>query len=391
MKTYEEINKKIANKECVVVTAEEIIELVNKHGQKKVAKEVDVVTTGTFGPMCSSGIYLNFGHSEPPIKMLKAWLNRVPAYCGLAAVDAYIGATELDKNLNLSYGGAHVIEDLVKGKDVRLHAVGYPTDCYPKKEIDTYISLKTVNQAVMFNPRNAYQNYGVATNSSNKTIYTYMGKLLPNFGNANYSTTGELSPLLNDPYYKTIGIGTRIFIGGAQGYVVWEGTQFKSKVSRTDGGVPKQPAGSLGVIGDLKNMNPDYIQAVSIPKYGVSLRVGIGVPIPILNEEVLKFTSVRNRDIYTTVYDYSYPSRDHPILGEVNYEQLRNGFIKIDGKEVPTRSLSNYKKARKVAITLKEWVQKGQFFLQKPLQGFSLNRSVKPLDTKRKGGGTFNE
>ncbi len=385
-KTYDEINKKIANKECVVVNAEEIIELVSKYGEKKVLDEVDVVTTGTFGPMCSSGIYLNFGHSEPPIKIRKAWLNGIPAYCGLAAVDVYFGATELDKNLNLRYGGAHVIEDLIKGKEIHLKAIGFPTDCYPRKKIDTYISLKTVNQAVMFNPRNCYQNYGVATNSSRKTIYTYMGKLLSNFGNANYSTTGELSPLLNDPYYKTIGIGTRILLGGSQGYVVAEGTQFKSKVPRTINGVPKQSAGSLGVIGNLKNIKPEFIQAVTVPKYGVSLSVGIGVPIPILNKEILKYTLVRNRDIYTTIYDYSVPSRNRPVLGEINYEELRKGSIKINRREVPTRALSNYKKAKKVANSLKNLIQKGQFFLQKPIQNFSLDKSVKPLNIKTLGG-----
>jgi len=387
MKTFKEINKKIANKECVVVTAEEIIELIDEKGEKKVCDEVDVVTTGTFGTMCSSGVYLNFGHAEPPIKMLKAWLNGIPAYCGIAAVDVYLGATELDKNLNLGYGGAHVIEDLVRGKDVHLHAVGYPTDCYPRKEIDTYVSLKTVNQAVMFNPRNAYQNYAVATNSSDKTLYTYLGKLLPNFGNANYSSAGQLSPLLNDPYFKTIGIGTRIFLGGGQGYVVWEGTQFKSKVTRTNGGIPKQPAGSLAVMGDLKKMNSDYLRAVSVHNYGVSLAVGIGVPIPILSEEILRFTSVRDRDIYTTIYDYSYPSRNRPVLGEVNYDQLRSGAIEVNGREVPTRSLSNYKKAREIAITLKEQIEKGRFFLQEPIQRFPLDRCVKPLDiVKRKRG-----
>jgi uncharacterized protein (DUF39 family) len=385
MKTYEEINKKIANKECVVVTADEIIQLINENGSKNVAKEVDVVTTGTFGPMCSSGIFLNFGHSNPPIKMLKAWINEIPAYCGLAAVDVYIGATELDKNLNLKYGGAHVIEDLVKGKDVHLKAIGYPTDCYPKKVIDTYISLKTVNQAIMFNPRNSYQNYGVATNSSNKTLYTYMGKLLPNFGNANYSTTGELSPLLNDPYYKTIGIGSRIFLGGSQGYIATEGTQFKSKIPRTNNGVPKQPAGCLGVTGDLKNIKPEFIQAVTIPNYGTSLAVGIGVPIPILNKDILKFTSVRNKDIFTTIYDYSCQSRNRTVLGEIDYEKLREGLIKINGKEVPTKALSNYKKAKKIADTLKDWIQKGQFFLQKPIENFSLNKSVKPLNIRERG------
>ena len=383
MKTYEEINKKIANKECVVVTAEEIINLVDERGIKKTAEEVDVVTTGTFGPMCSSGIYLNFGHAEPPIKMLKAWLNNIPAYCGLAAVDAYIGASELDENLSLGYGGAHVIEDLVKGKEVHLHAIGYPTDCYPRKEIDTHISLDSVNQAVMFNPRNSSQNYGVATNSSNKTLHTYMGKLLPSFGNATYSSAGQLSPLLNDPYYKTIGVGTKIFLGGGSGYVVWEGTQFKSKVIRTEHGVPKTVAGSLAVMGDLKNMSAEYLRAVSVSNYGVSLAVGIGVPIPILDEDILRFTAVRDKNIYTTIYDYSYPSRDHPVLGEVNYEELRSGFIKVNGRDVPTRPVSSYQKARKISASLKEWIEKGHFFIQEPIQRFSLDRCVKPLDVEK--------
>jgi len=386
MKTYEEINKKIANKECVVVTAEEIIKLVNEHGEKKIVEEIDVVTTGTFGPMCSSSIYLNFGHSEPPIKFQKAWLNKIPAYCGLAAVDTYLGATELDKNLNLKYGGAHVIEDLIKGKEVHLNATGFPTDCYPRRELDTYFSLKDINQAVMFNPRNAYQNYGVATNSSDKTIHTYMGKLLANYANANYSTTGELNPLINDPYYQTIGIGTRIFLAGAQGYVTWEGTQFNSKTPRTSNGIPKQPGGCLGVIADLKQMDSSYIQAITIPKYGVSLGVGIGIPIPILNKEILKYVSVSNKDIFTTIYDYSSRSRNHPIIGEVNYQQLRDGFIRTNGKEVPTKPLSNYKKARKVADNLKNLIHKGQFFLQKPIQNFSLNKTVKPLTIRKKAG-----
>jgi len=380
MKTFKKINKKIANKTCIVVTKEELLNLVKKHGEKKVVEKVDVVTTGTFGPMCSSGVFLNFGHSNPPIKMQKAWLNNIPIYCGLAAVDTYIGATELDKNLNLKYGGAHVIEDLIKGKKVHLKAIGFPSDCYPRKIIDTYISLKTINQAVMINPRNGQQNYCVATNSSKKTIYTYMGKLLPNYGNANYSTTGELSPLLNDPYFKTVGIGTRIFIGGAQGYIISEGTQFKSKVERTKNGIPKKPGGNLGVICNLKNTNPEFIQAITIPKYGVSLRLGIGIPIPILDENILKYVLVKNKDIINPVYDYSVPSRNRPKIGEVTFEQLKNGFIKINGNKIQTRPLSNYKKAKKIALSLKKLIKNGRFFLQKPIEKFSLNNTVKSLN-----------
>ena len=381
-KTYQKINKKIQEKNCVVVTAEEIIKIAEEKGIKKTFEEIDVVTTGTFGTMCSSGIYLNFGHSEPPIKIQKAWLNNIPLYCGYAVVDAFLGATELDDKLNLKYGGAHVIEDLIKGKNVHLKAIGYPTDCYPNKKIETNISLKDVNQAVMFNPRNAYQNYAVATNSSNKSIYTYMGKLLPKYGNANYATTGELSPLLNDPYFKTIGIGTRIFFGGTQGYIVWEGTQFKTEVDRTNKGVPKNPAGCLGVIGDLKQMKPEFINAVCIPRYGVSLGVGIGIPIPILNEDILKNTLISNKEIYTNIYDYSIPSRNRPTLGEVNYEQLQKGNIKLNGQNVKTKPLSNIKKARKIAISLKKSIEKGDFLLQKPIQNFPQNQNVKPLNIR---------
>ena len=48
-------------------------------------------------------------------------LNGVPAYGGIAAVDTYIGATETAYPTD-EYGGAHVIEDLVSGKEVRLRA-----------------------------------------------------------------------------------------------------------------------------------------------------------------------------------------------------------------------------------------------------------------------------
>ena len=92
-KTIQEINERIKKGKAVVVTAEEIIDIVVKKGLKTAAKEVDVVTTGTFGPMCSSGAYFNIGHSKPKIKLGggKVTLNDVPAYAGFAAVDLFIG------------------------------------------------------------------------------------------------------------------------------------------------------------------------------------------------------------------------------------------------------------------------------------------------------------
>ena len=364
------------------MTAEEFKGYVRTNGVKKAAKEVDVVTTGTFGAMCSSGAYFNFGHSDPPIKMSKVWMDGIPAYAGLAAVDAYLGATELDESNNMIHGGAHVIEDLVRGKAVRLRATAYATDCYPRKEIDTYVSLKTMNQAVLMNLRNCYQNYACATNSSPKTLYTYMGKLLPEFGNATYCSAGELSPLLNDPYYRTVGVGSRIFLGGGEGFIMWEGTQFNPGVPRTPAGVPKRPAGSIAVIGDLKQMSPEFLRGLTFTRYGTSLGLGIGVPIPILDEEMARACAVTNDEILTAVFDYSQQTRARTPLREVTYAELQSGEIDIKGREVPTSSLSSLVKARQISEILKNRIVKGEFMIERPVQGFSLDRVFKPLDVR---------
>jgi len=391
MKTIVEINEKIKKGQAVVFTAEEILDIVKEKGVQKAASEVDVVTTGTFGPMCSSGAYLNVGHTKPRIKLGggRVYLNDVPVYTGFAAVDIFLGCTALpdDDPRNrvhpgeFRYGGGHVIEELVAGKDVRLTATAYGTDCYPKKKLETLINIRDVNEAVLFNPRNAYQNYNVAVNLSDKTIYTYMGVLKPQLGNANYCSAGQLSPLLNDPLYKTIGIGTRIFLGGGTGYVAWQGTQHNPGVPRTEKGVPRKPAGTLAVIGDLKQMKPEYLRGISMQGYGNTIAVGIGVPIPILSEEILQYTAVTDADIFAPVVDYAeaYPQRLPDVLGEVSYEQLKTGKIEVQGKlktgkievqgkQVPTASLSSYPKAVEIAEMLKGWIQKGEFVLTEPVE-----------------------
>jgi uncharacterized protein (DUF39 family) len=269
-----------------------------------------------------------------------------------------------------AYGGAYVIEELVAGKDIRLTATAYGTDCYPRKSLETYISLKDMNEAVLFNMRNGYQNYNVAVNLSDRMIYTYMGVLQPKMGNANYCNAGQLSPLMNDPFYKTIGIGTRVFLGGGIGYVVGSGTQHNPDVKRTEGGVPKTTGGTLSVKGDLKMMSPKWLRGTSFTGYGVTLTVGLGVPIPILDEEILRYTTVRDEEIWTQVVDYSeaYPQFIPGSLGEVNYKQIKGGKITVQGKEVPTSGLSSYLRAKEIAQILKEWIEAGKFFLTKPVE-----------------------
>jgi len=394
MKSYEQINDRIASGQAVVLSADEIADYVDRKGLEAAAEEVDVVTTATFGAMCSSGCFLNFGHSRPKIRMSEAWIEDVLVYTGIAAVDVYLGATQLrhgdPANMyypgEFRYGGGHVIEDLIAGKTLQLFALSYGTDDYPRREMRTYFTIDDLNQAVMVNPRNCYQNYNVAVNDSDRTIYTYMGSLEPNRGNASYSSAGQLSPLLNDPCYETIGVGTAVWLAGAHGHVYAEGTQHAGACERTEAGVPKEGAGTLALTADMKQMRPEFVRGVSLRGYGVSLALGVGIPIPILSADVLRRTCVRDRDIFAPVVDYSadYPQKTGRVLCHVSYEQLRSGEIEIDGKKVPVGSLSSYYKAVEVARLLADEIKRGDFQLSPPIAPLPKDTSMKPLEIREK-------
>ncbi len=380
LRTIEEINAKIKAGKVVVVTAEEVVDLVKEKGVKQAAREVDVVTTGTFGPMCSSGAYFNIKQSTPKIKCGggRVTMNGVPVYAGWAAADLCLGCTALpdDDPRNavypglFKYGGAHVIEALISGQKVKLSARAYGTDCYPRREYDVELGLEDFNDAVLFNPRNAYQLYNVAVNLGQRTIYTYMGVLKPRLGNANYSTTGALSPLLNDPRLRTVGLGTRLFLGGAEGYVVWHGTQHVAQPRRAENDLPLAPSATLALMGDLTRMDPRFLRAASITGYGVSLAVGLGLPIPVLDEQVMAHAAVSDADITFPIIDYgeNYPLARPGDLGRVSMAELMSGHIEVGGKKIPTGSLASRVRGRQVALELKERISQGKFLLTRPVQ-----------------------
>ncbi len=378
-RTIEEINEKIRSGKAVVLTAEQVSAMGRERTPAEVMSRVDVVTTGTFGPMCSSGMFINFGHTNPPMRMERITLNNVPAYAGIAAVDAYLGATETALPHD-EYGGAHVIEELIAGKEVLLQATAKGTDCYPRTEVKTYISKETVNEMIMFNPRNAYQNYNVAVNSTAKIKYTYMGTLLPAFGNANFSTSGELSPLLNDPEMRTIGVGTRIFFGGTTGYVAWHGTQFNTGKPVNKYGVPVGNSATLALIGNAAEMSTRFIRAAYFEKYGVSMFVGVGIPIPLLDEDMARRVMIRNSQIETSIMDYGSP--DHDILGRIDYKSLFSGEITLNGRKIRTAPLSSVKVAREIAGKLREEIVAGRFLLTEPVEHFKKTSGLNSLEIK---------
>lgn len=376
IKTYEEINEKLSRGDAVVLTAMEFKDLARDLDPADLLQKVDVVTTATFAPMCSSGVFLNFGHSDPPIRMEKIFLNGVPAYEGLAAVDTYLGATAEDP-ADPGYGGAHVIEALVRGEEVRLSARGKGTDCYPRTSLETTVSLDRLNEAWFFNPRNGYQNYGAAANGSPRPLRTYMGFLQPDFGSVSYSTSGELSPLLNDPECRTVGVGTPIFLCGARGRVTGPGTQYCDRREAGRSGLPVSGAKTLALWADLKEAQPEFLAAARYEGYGISLFVGLGLPIPILDEDLARRLSVRDEDIETEIRDYSRPGR--PVLGRCTYAELRSGRVELAGRRVRASSQSSLAKARRIAEVLKERVLAGRFPLEAPREPLPSDRAPRAL------------
>lgn len=365
-RTIAQINDKIRQRQAQVCTVKELKARVAEQGVQAVAKTVDVITTGTFEPMESTGAVLNLGHTDPPIKLRQCWLDGVPAYTGLGAVDVYLGATmpaeTVDGELE-ERGGGHVLEKLIAGKPVQLRAIGQVTDCYPRPGLETTISRDTINQFYLSNPRNLYQNFVVGVNGSDRLLHTYLGPLHPHLGNAVYAHPGALSPLLNDPDLDLIGIGTKIFLGGGVGYITGEGTQHFPSQRRLENRTPIGPAATIAVTGDAKQMHPDWVRGCYFKQYGPSVMLGVGIPLPVLDEAVVARCAVSDAEIVAPVMDFSIPRRIRPTFGLVTYEQLKQGQIQIEGQTVRTAPLASFYRADQVAELLKRWIVAGEFTL----------------------------
>ncbi len=384
MRTIAEINEKISRKRAVVLTAEEFKARVLEIGVTKAAKEVDVITTGTFEPMESSGAIINLGHTDPPIKIRRCWLDGVPTYPGFGAVDLYLGASSAvdvtDGEEIRERGGGHVIEDLIAGKSIQVRALGQVTDCYPRATFETTITKETINQFYLFNPRNLYQNFIVGVNGGDRPLFTYLGPLQPRLGNAVYSNPGAISPLFNDPNLQLVGIGTRIFLGGGIGYVAWEGTQHFPLQKRLPNDTPIGPAATLALIGDAREMDRRWVRGCYFKSYGPSLMLGVGVPLPILNEAVAEHCAVQDQELVAPIVDFSIPRRVRPTFGLVSYAQLKSGRITIEGKTVRVAPLASMFLSRQVASELKQWIEAGTFTLTEPVSPIPMERSFLSQD-----------
>jgi len=390
MRSIAQINDKIQAGSAVVLTVEEVKARVGVEGIAAVAAAVDVVTTGTFEPMESSGAIINLGQTDPPIKIRQCWLDGVPAYAGFGAVDLYLGASQISeygdedesRELTRMRGGGHVISDLIAGESVSLRAIGQVTDCYPRSSFETMITRDRINQFYLMNPRNLYQNFIVGVNGGERPLYTYLGVLQPGLGNAVYSNPGSVSPLLNDPMLESVGIGSRIWLAGAQGYVSWEGTQHFPLQKRLPNDTPIGPAATLALIGDAKQMDAKWVRGCYFKGYGPSLMLGVGVPIGVVSEAVIARCAVLDRDLVAPIVDFSIPRRVRPTFGLVSYAQLKSGKVNIDGKSVRVAPLASLYLSRQVSLALQAEIRSRQFLLSEPVARLPIDRSFIPQDMR---------
>ena len=147
-------------------------------------------------------------------------------------------------------------------------------------------------------------------------------------------------------------------------------TKLFEVTAETSGGVTvlKGRTDSAEALSDLR--------AAYYEKYGVSLFVGVGIPIPLLDEELAHDVSIRNEQITTNILDFG--EEERPI-GQTNYAELRSGSIEVRGQRVRTAPVASLRKAREIAETLKGWIARGEFLLTEPVQPMPAHSTVKGL------------
>ena len=292
-KSIAEINERIASGDAVVLTAQEVRDVING-GEDLTLKDVDVVTTATRAIMSGTYAVLSFSIGEPCsfTRAEHAWINGVPASVGpcpnerLGIIDMMVFGTSHSKD-KPNYGGGHLFRDLVDGSDVQVEV---ETD--EGKSFTEAIRLGDIPYARIFSTRNAFKNYVAFVNPGNATLQTIFSAIdFPsNLAGATVSGCGQINPIKNDPNLETIGIGTRVLINGAQGFVI--GTGSRSMASRPN---------LLG-LANMHQMNPEYMGGF-VTSAGPECIGSWAVPIPVLSESILENIKKLDRDIPLPIMD----------------------------------------------------------------------------------------
>lgn len=379
-KSVDEINEKIQHNKAKVLTAIEAKQLIKEKGIKYFLSNIDVVTFSSFEMNTNALLYLNFGQTDPLIYFQEAYVNDVLAY-PLGPSDLALSVVAESKS-NLEYGGAHVISDLVAGKEVLLKVVGKGLEVYPNKEFETWFNLSNVNLSKLLLNQGVNQNNIVATNSGNKDINSNMGTLISKLENSTYNSSSYLNPLINDPFCRTIGVGTKIWVGGGAGYVTGHGSNHNPRQKRNEYGIPIGPSITLSVIADISLMKPKWVRGGYLKSFGPVIYIGIGFPIPILNEEIASNITISDDKIHTTIVDFSIPRRAKPTFGQCTYQELRSTTVVINKKPTLAAPLSSMAYAVEICNLLKEEILEKRFFLTDLVEPIKMDNELKKLGSR---------
>jgi putative methanogenesis marker 16 metalloprotein len=307
-RTIAEINERIKSQDAVVLTAQEVCDII-RDGEELALKDVDVVTTATRAIMSGTYAVLSFPMAEPGtfVRAEKVWINGVPACIGpcpnerLGIIDLMIYGTSHSKD-KPDYGGGHLFRELVEGKMVLVEV-----ETSDGQSLTKAIRLNDIPYAQILSTRNAFKNYVAFVNPRNAPLQTIFNALeFPaRLSCATVSGCGQLNPIKNDPKLETIGIGTRILLNGAKGFVIGTGTR----------SMPSRP--NLLGLADMHQMSPEYMGGF-ITSAGPECIGSWAVPIPVLNESILENILLQDRDIALPIMDVNIRQK----IGNTTYEDV---------------------------------------------------------------------
>jgi len=309
--SIEEINQKISKGEATVLTAEEVSQLV-REGETPKAEYVDVITTGTCGIMSGTAAIFHIKVSEPGEfkKVEKIYLNGVPGFPGpcpnewLGSVDMIVYGTA-HSIYNEDYGGGFLFKDILSGKDINIE-----TESVEGKTVESTTNIDELSTAEMIGTRMAFKNYTAFVNPSDKSVSSIFHAIEMEgpFKGISVSGCGELNPLQNDPLLKTICMGSRILLNGSPGIVIGHGTRSSEE----------KP--NLMIAADMHKMDPHYLGGFKTAA-GPEIFSSVAAAIPVLDDEILKHTYIKNEDTKLPIADIR---GRHKVLGFTDYGYVWN-------------------------------------------------------------------
>lgn len=310
-KSIHDINKKIKNGEATILTAEEITQMV-VDGEEPTANDVDVVTTGTCGIMSGTSAIFHIPVSEPgSFKKAKSiLLNGVPGFPGpcpnewLGSVDLVMYGTSHSIH-DPQYGGGFLFKDLIKGLEIEIEVEDYDGNI-----ITSTATLDDFGTAQMVGTRFAFKNYTAFINPTSESVSSIFNAVDMDgpFKGISFSGCGELNPLQNDPQLKSIHEGSKLLINNSQGLFISTGTRSS----------PEKP--NMMITADMKEMDPHYLGGFRTGA-GPEVYNSVATAIPILDDDILQMTFIKNEDITLPIADIR---GRHSVLSQTNYSVWNN-------------------------------------------------------------------